>query len=176
MIGRSVGSFANDPLASVIGYRPTSITMSNSDDTRIYTQSAAQPPEAPSSDRRYVLSVIDGHVYAVAFRDEWIPTHAVGPFAGEQLLTEPGDQDWTSPKDIRSWNVRSLVPLCDQERQNMIDGVSRLSKLKAATGRVPMKARSVRQPPRLQEIRDEARRVTIDAAAAAAGSATIAGE
>jgi hypothetical protein len=180
MIGR-ISGVSIDALKSMIGYAPTSNAMSQ---TTVYT--AGQPAASsgtPSDDRRYVLRVLDGKVYAVAFKSDcaerptgWIPTHAIGPFAGDQLAPPAAEQDWTNPKDVSTWNAAHLVNLCDAERQRMIEGVSRVSKAASSTGRVPMQERPVvGQPkPKLAEIRVEAVQVTSDAAAAASAAATIA--
>lgn len=145
--------------------------MSEQPDTRVYEQDQAnatirQP--GPSTDRRYVLCVQRGGVYAVAFTDGWIPTHAVGPFQGEQLSIAPANQDWSTPQDARTWNAATLVPLCEPERQRMMAGMSRLSKAVNASGKRAMAARPITEAPVLERVRAEAQAATGEAGASEA--------
>jgi hypothetical protein len=96
-----------------------------------YRRQRDNPPPLgePSDDRRYVIAVNQkGGVFAVAFKDKWIPTHAVGPLTGEQLTVSPHEHDWSNPLDVRTWNAAMLVPVSEQHRQKMIKGTSRLLK------------------------------------------------
>lgn len=133
----------------------------------------AQP--APP-DRRYYLSTRDGRVYAVELRDGWIPDRVVGPFAGEQLRADPGDQDWSAPRPASGWNAAELVPLCAAERRRMISGVSRHLRPAGATPRRAMAPRAVTAKPDLPAVkRAAATALAGDGPAADAVAAVLAG-
>jgi hypothetical protein len=143
--------------------------MSDEPTTRLYTKAPPPPAAAPSDDRRYVVCVQRGGVYAVAYRDGWIPTHAIGPFAGEQLRTAPGEQDWSNPQDARSWNVRTLVNLCEPERQRMIDGISRVTRMLSKVKPQEIRGRTLTEKPELETVKADAEAAIADASATHAG-------
>ncbi len=123
--------------------------------TRVYTPTHPAP-SAPSDDRRYALHVKEGQVYAITYKDGWIPTHAIGPFSGHQLATPAAQQDWSHPIDARTWNARFLVNLCDAEHQRLMQGRSRLSTAIAASGRRAIAGRKVTEKPVLAEVKAQA--------------------